>query len=92
MRQYLYTEHLAEVTPWTPSAIRTMITRGVFKDGVHYFKPRGRNGRPIFKWAAVVELIEEGEARESAGDTIPLASGRVIDLNEAAAEIRGLRD
>ncbi len=27
----LYVEQLAELTPWTPDAIRTMMARGIFK-------------------------------------------------------------
>lgn len=69
-REYLYVEHLAELTPWTPSAIRTMMSRGRFKEGVHYFK-RCRE-RPVFKWSAVVELIESpsGEV-DRADDGVP---------------------
>jgi hypothetical protein len=28
----------------------------VLKEGIHYF--RGLNGRPLFKWKAIVELVE----------------------------------
>jgi hypothetical protein len=45
-------------------AIRLSISRqtvynlmgSVLKEGVHYF--RGLNGRPLFKWKAIVELVE----------------------------------
>jgi len=91
MRQYLHIDQLAELTPWTPSAIRTMMARGIFKEGVHYFKPGGPNARPIFKWAAVQALIEgETGGGEATGETIALANGAVVDLDEAATRIRRL--
>lgn len=83
-RQYLYVDQLAELTPWTPDAIRTMIARGVFKLGVHYFKPSGPNSRPIFSWAAIVDFIENEQQAPPAGEKIPLVGGVVVDLHEAA--------
>lgn len=91
VRQYLYIEQLAACTPWTPDAIRTMIARGIFKLGVHYFKPHGPNSRPIFSWDAIVRYIEGDEMSAQDGDRIPLADGTVIDLNEAAAKAHRLR-
>ena len=82
-RPYLYIEQLAACTPWSADAIRTMMARGTFKLGVHYFKPHGRSGRPIFSWDAVVKYIEGADGAPQAGDMIPLADGTVIDLNEA---------
>lgn len=91
MREYLYIDQLAELTPWSPEAIRTMIARGTFKLGVHYFKPKGRCGRPIFSWEGIVKYIEgKGDVAPS-GDVIPLLDGTVIDLDEAAAEAHRLR-
>ena len=85
-REYLYTEQLAEVTPWTPPAIRTMVARGEFKEGVHYFRPHGPGSRPIFKLSAVVDYIEGSEAQSESGDTIRLAGGTVIDIDQATKE------
>jgi len=91
MREYLYVDQLAELTPWTPDGIRTMISRGAFRQGVHFFKPGGRYGRPIFSWKAVVEFIEKSKRMpESNDDRIVLADGAVIDLDEAAEEIHRL--
>ena len=90
-RPYLYIEQLAACTPWSTDAIRTMIARGTFKLGVHYFKPHGPNGRPIFSWDAIVRYIEGDEAVAEAGDGIPLADGTVVDLNEATAKAHRLR-
>ena len=80
MRQYLYIEQLAERTPWTPDAIRTMMARGTFKLGVHYFKPHGPNGRPIFSWDAIVKYIEGIGEGEETGETIPLADGTLVKI------------
>jgi len=55
VKPYMHVEELARVTPWSEVAIRTMMTRGLFREGQHYFKV-GR--RPVFKWAAVVAFIE----------------------------------
>ncbi|MCK6553887.1 hypothetical protein L6Q96_04790 [Candidatus Binatia bacterium] len=91
MRQYLYIEQLAACTPWTPDAIRTMMARGAFKLGVHYFKPHGPGGRPIFSWDAVVRYIHGDDERPAGDEVIPLADGTVIDLNEAATKAHRLR-
>lgn len=91
LREYLYIEQLAACTPWTPDAIRTMMARGTFKLGVHYFKPHGPSGRPIFSWDAVVKYIEGADGASQAGDVIPLADGTVIDLNEATSKAHRLR-
>lgn len=56
-KPYLSIAELAQLTPWTDQAIRTMISRGVFREGEHYFHV-GR--RPVFKWVAVVGFIERG--------------------------------
>ena len=45
------------MTPWTGQAIRTMMSRGVLREGEHFFYV-GR--RPVFKWAAIVAFIEHG--------------------------------
>ena len=91
MRQYLYIEQLAELTPWSEDAIRTMMARGKFKRGMHYFKPHGENSRPIFSWDAIVKYIEGESDAAAADDVIPLANGTVIDLHEATAKAHRLR-
>ncbi len=64
-KPYLSIAELAQLTPWTDQAIRTMISRGVFREGEHYFYV-GR--RPVFKWAAVVGFIEK-RALKQAGES-----------------------
>ena len=90
-RAYLYIEQLAACTPWSQDAIRTMIARGTFKLGVHFFKPHGPGGRPIFSWNAIVKYIEGDGVVARKGDVIPLADGTVIDLNEATTKTNRLR-
>jgi len=60
-KPYLSVAELAQLTPWTNQAIRTMVSRGVLREGEHYFHV-GR--RPVFKWAAIVAFIERGMVRE----------------------------
>ncbi len=91
MRRYLYIDQLAELTPWTADAIRTMMARNTFQLGVHYFKPQGPNSRPIFSWDAIVKYIEEHADGSPVGDVVPLADGTVIDLDEATAKAYRLR-
>src|SRR6266404_5205504 len=55
-KPYVSIAELAALTPWTAQAIRTMISRGILRDGEHYFHV-GR--RPVFKWEAVVAFIEK---------------------------------
>ena len=59
VRPYQSIAQLAEVTPWTVDAIQKMVARGIFKLGVHYFKPLGRKRGLIFKWPAIVAMIEQ---------------------------------
>jgi hypothetical protein len=35
-----------------------MVTRGVLRKGVHYFQPFGGRSQLVFKWRAIVSLIE----------------------------------
>ncbi len=83
VREYLYIEQLAELTPWSADAIRTMMARGKFQRGVHYFK-HGEGSRPIFSWKAVVEYIEREGQSAVTGDVVRLANGAVVDVDEAA--------
>jgi len=80
---YLHKRQLAEVTPWTIDAIDKRMKRGFFKENVHYFRPCG--GREvIFKWEAVVGLIEctqlENQAHLLLDTDQDLSLGRTIDV------------
>ena len=57
-REYLSAEQLAELTPWSIEALQKLIQRGVMRRDVHYFQPFGRRTQLVFKWSAIVHLIE----------------------------------
>ena len=90
---YLSTEQLAAVTPWTVEAINTMRKRGVFKAGVHYFQPSGKGGQVIFKWAAVVKLIE-GQVEPSPPAVVDRrakrSAPRVLNVEQAEENLQRL--
>ena len=60
-KPYLSIAELATLTPWTGQAIRTMISRGIFREGQHFFYV-GR--RPVFKWSAIIGFIEQPSPHE----------------------------
>lgn len=66
LKPYLSIADLAARTPWSEQAIRTMMSRGVFQEGKHYFHV-GR--RPVFKWEAIVRFIQLSETDDF--DPIP---------------------
>jgi hypothetical protein len=61
-KPYLSIRELSELTPWTEQAIRTMMTKGLLREGDHFFHV-GR--RPVFKWDAIVSFIECRNVQES---------------------------
>jgi hypothetical protein len=94
---YLSTEQLAQVTPWSVSAVHTMVKRGVFQRGVHYFQPGGKGGALVFKWSAVVELIEGACTKATVVATTTATDrtkqGRkVFDAAKATAVLRRVLD
>ena len=87
-KPYLYAHELAALTPWSVEAIHKKVRRGKLRRGVHYFQEQHR-GRLIFKWPAIVELIENVDRR---GD-VPGAAcgkGKVLDVEKATAGLRKL--
>ena len=91
-KPYQYIEELAELVPWSVEAIRKKVQRGELKQGVHYFQERAR-GRLIFKWEAIVALIERVTTDRTHPDAPAAASpvrGRVIDVERATEELRRL--
>jgi hypothetical protein len=83
-------EQLAARTPWTVDAIAKMVQRGVLKRGVHYFQPFGRRSQMIFKWSAVVALIERGSIPAGRGEAAGAISPRKTDVETATAELQRL--
>jgi hypothetical protein len=80
-KPYVSVRELSNLTPWTQQAIRTMIAKGVLREGEHFFHV-GR--RPVFKWEAVVAFIE----RQSRGDRelIPHYRDRSADAKKTEKE------
>jgi hypothetical protein len=96
VREYLNVEQLAEVTPWSPAAIRTKVKRGELVRGVHYFQRR-RGGELVFKWSAIVAFIEgDREAQSPLRPAAARGNGgkqrRTLDVEEATRRLRGLHD
>jgi hypothetical protein len=92
-REYLSVEQLAAITPWSEEAIRRMVSRGVLKKGVHYFQPLGARSRLVFKWSAIVQLIEGApEAQHLAAAKNADAGGGELDVEGATAELYRLLD
>jgi hypothetical protein len=89
VREYLHAEQLAAVTPWSVDAIEKMVRRGTFRLGVQYFQPHGRGTKLIFKWSAIVMLIESGMGADESAGRSP-ESGRGIDVEKATTGLRRL--
>jgi hypothetical protein len=71
-KPYLSIAELAQLTPWTDQAIRTMLSKGMLREGVQFFYV-GR--RPIFKWAAIVAFIEHPQTT----DPVPHYRDQVVN-------------
>lgn len=71
-KEYLSLGELCYRIPYRPQTIRNLMTQGVLREGVHYFKPTSR--RVVFKWQAVKQWIEGEDRKECL--VIPLARGR----------------
>ena len=53
--EYLSIRALAQRIPYAEQTIRNLMSRGVFRLGEHYVKPRGR---VMFRWSAVQAWLE----------------------------------
>lgn len=58
LKPYVSIAELSRLTPWSENAIRTMMSRGIFREGYHYFHVRRR---AVFKWVNLVEFIQKGD-------------------------------
>jgi hypothetical protein len=93
-KPYMYGEELAEVTPWSVDAIEKMVARGVLRRGVHWFQPGGRR---VFKWKAIVELIEGGEgdfekASTAVATRVPARRRVLVNVEEPTGRLRRVLD
>ena len=68
-------------------AIYRMVRRGILQRGVHYFQPQGARTQLIFKWSAIVTMIESGGS-EVGSHARP--SGGTLDVKEASQRLRRL--
>jgi len=91
-REYLSVEQLATITPWSEEAIRRMVSRGVLRKGVHYFQPLGPRSHLVFKWSAVVELIEGAPEAEHVSGRNAAADTGGLDVEAATAALYRLLD
>src|SRR5438552_9720855 len=91
VREYLSTAQLAEVTPWSVEAIEKMMKRGTLKRDVHYFQPFGRRTQLVFKWTAIVGLIE-GHSDDAGGQPVVTEKGKVFDVEKAMEGLGRLLD
>lgn len=95
-KPYISAEELTQRTPWTLDAIEKMIRRGLLVRGRHYFQPTGQRGRLIFKWVAIVALIEEraiqsgSESMIEAGPSKAKTTKQVLDVEKATADLQRL--
>jgi hypothetical protein len=97
---YISAEQLAQRTPWTVAAINQLIRRGVLVRGVHFFQ-LGPRGQRLFKWEAIVRLIESNSSRcggatmvhdgQTQGSTRG-APRRVLDVEKATTNLQRLLD
>jgi len=92
-RPYMSATQLAAVTPWTVNAIRKMVARRLLKRGVHYFQPLGRRREVVFKWSAIVGMIEQqpGVMEEAdSGATLRPRRAVGMDVEQATASFERL--
>ena len=82
-KPYLSVAEVAELTPFTELAIRTMMARGILKKDVHYFDV-GR--RRVLKWQAIVDFIEGKGVENHPKERIPLSGGGYLGEPEEAEE------
>lgn len=73
--EYLTILELAGRLKYSPKTIQNKMAAGIFKRGVHYFRPQGT--APRFKWSAIVAWLEEeeGESANAGPGSIPMARG-----------------
>ena len=79
MDQYLTIPEVAALLRVKPKTLRNKIASGVFREGVHFFRPLGLGTR--FKWSAVVAWVEQSQKPaldERADDGIPMARGYTL--------------
>lgn len=84
--EYLTIAEAADLLKVKAKTVTNKMASGVFKLGVHYFRPRGF--RPLFKRSALVELIE---GREASGLNLDPRISFVSETNGGNSHARGLQ-
>jgi hypothetical protein len=71
VEEYLSIESVAKRLELSPKSVKNKMAKGVFKLGVHYFRPPGLT--PRFKWSAIVAWMEsQGQQAQADSDVIPM--------------------
>ena len=71
--EYLTIEELGERLKLRPKTIKNKMASGIFRKGVHYFRPKGLG--PRFKWSAVVSWVEQQQTPLNGDGLVPMARG-----------------
>ena len=75
--EYLTIKEVGELCRVKPDTVKDRMRRGVYKLGIHYFRPAG--SRPRFKKSAVIAWLEgtdvQAEERKSDLKAIPMSRG-----------------
>jgi hypothetical protein len=53
--EYLTVAQLSQRIPYAPQTIRNLMSKGVFRRGVHYVRPRHR---VMFRWSAIQAWLD----------------------------------
>jgi excisionase family DNA binding protein len=79
--EYLTFDEVAALLKLSKKTIQNKMAAGIFRKGVHYFKPTGMT--PRFKRRALVEWLENTEklATECDQESIPMARGYVMRIS-----------
>jgi hypothetical protein len=85
MEEYLTITEVAGLLRCKPKTVRNKMSAGIFRQGVHYFRPAGFD--PLFKLTAVVELIEGPEA---SGTNVDPRKSFLVGLKGGKNHGRGL--
>ena len=74
--EYLTIAEVAGLLKISEKRVQNMMSGGIFKQGEHFFRPRGL--RPRFKRSALVNWIEQKDRDSSR--VIPLSKGVVLKI------------
>jgi hypothetical protein len=79
--EYLTIKEVAARLKLKPKTIQNRMTAGIFKERIHYVRPRG--SRPRFIWRAVVMWMEQGEEStpQEEDNSIPMRRGYRLSNN-----------